>query len=71
MQPSKGEQVIRFKKTNKNYKEINNLFLNKYGKIMGSDTASGKWGDFRRRHPNLKKSIITWIKTQLLFYANE
>lgn len=32
--------VIRFKKTYRNYKEIDNLFLNKYGKIMASDTAS-------------------------------
>ncbi len=30
-------------------KEINNLFLNKYGKIMGLDTASGKCRE------NLKK----------------
>lgn len=54
--------VIRFKKTIKNYKEINNLFLNKYGKIMGSDTASGKWGDFRRRHPNLKKVSLHGLR---------
>ena len=54
--------VIRFKKTYRNYKEIDNLFLNKYGKIMASDTASGKWGDFRIRHPNIKKVSLHGLR---------
>ena len=54
--------VIRFKKTYRNYKVIDNLFLNKYGKIMASDTASAKWGDFRKRHPNIKNVSLHGLR---------
>ena len=58
----RDRMISRFKKEYRNYKVIDNLFLNKYGKIMASDTASAKWGDFRRRHPNIKNVSLHGLR---------
>ena len=58
----RDRMVSRFKKEYRNYKVIDNLFLNKYGKIMASDTASAKWGDFRKRHPNIKNVSLHGLR---------
>lgn len=58
----RDRMISRFKKEYRNYKVIDNLFLNKYGKIMASDTASAKWGDFRKRHPNIKNVSLHGLR---------
>ena len=58
----RDRMISRFKKEYRNYKVIDNLFLNKYGKIMASDTACAKWGDFRKRHPNIKNVSLHGLR---------
>lgn len=49
----RDKTIQLFKKKNKNYIPINNLFLGKYGGLMHPDTPSQKWLKFRRKNNHL------------------
>lgn len=51
-----------FKKKNKNYIPINNLFLGKLGGLMHPDTPSQKWLKFRRKNNHLKDVTLHGLR---------
>ena len=57
------ERIIwNLKRTIPDYKEIQNLFLGKYGKVIHPDTLTSKWESFLKKNKNLKSVSLHGLR---------
>lgn len=54
--------IQRARKINKNFKSLNNLFINQYGNIFFPDTPSNKWIKFQKKHKELKNVSLHGLR---------